>query len=161
MVEHRHLIPGDVNQTALETELDMERYVQDENLEFELLNLVRIRTAQRNGCAHCSQMHRAAATARGEHPHRLDALAAWQERHDLYTYRECTALAFVEALADAAETGDLTGNSVPKQVWGEVREAFDATEVAALLISISTTNGWNRLGTTTRSPAGGDEDLST
>lgn len=154
MVEYRHLIPGDVNHTALETELDMERYVQDENLEHGLLSLVTIRAAERNGCVHCSQMHLAAATAHGEHPHRLDALAAWRDHPGLFSYRECAALAFVEALADAAEVGDLPENSVPGQVWDEVREAFDATEVAALLISISTINGWNRLWTTTRQSGG-------
>jgi len=103
-----------------------------------LLELVKLRVSQINGCAHCLHMHRQDAIKLGETDDRLLLLDAWRESA-LYTERERAALAWAEALTRISET------HAPDTVYEEARKAFSEDELVALSIGVATINAWNRL----------------
>jgi AhpD family alkylhydroperoxidase len=124
--------------------VELERAVRGSTLEPALLELVRIRASQINGCTYCLAMHNRDARARGEHQTRLDTVAAWREA-PFYTARERAALAWCEALTELPRTG------APDDVYAAVEAVFSAGEVAALTFAIAAINGWNRLAVGLRS----------
>lgn len=103
-----------------------------------LLELVKVRVSQMNGCAHCLHRHRQVALKQGETEDRLLLLNAWRES-ELYTKRERAALAWAESLTRIAE------NRVPDAVYEEARNAFSEDELVALSIGVAMINAWNRL----------------
>ena len=108
------------------------------NLDRKLLELVRTRASQINGCAFCLHMHREDALKLGETDNRLLLLNAWRES-GLYTPRERAALAWTEALTLVTE------GHAPDDVYEEVRAEFTDDELIALSIAIGAINVWNRL----------------
>ncbi|WP_354641765.1 carboxymuconolactone decarboxylase family protein [Kitasatospora camelliae] len=113
----------------------------------QLVELVKIRASQLNGCAFCLDMHATDARAHGEQEHRLHTLAAWRET-PYFTARERAALALTEAVTLVADT------HVPDSVYDEAAKQFDQAELAHLIGLIITINSWNRIGVTSRlSPA--------
>jgi AhpD family alkylhydroperoxidase len=107
-------------------------------LEPELLELVRIRASQINGCAYCLAMHNRDARDHGEHQTRLDTLAAWREA-PYYTARERAALAWCETLTE------LPGTGAPDEVYAAVEAAFTPEEIGALTFAVAAINSWNRV----------------
>lgn len=107
-------------------------------LEEGLLNLVKLRASQINGCAFCIHMHSTEARARGETEMRLYMLNAWRES-SLYTERERAALAWTEALTLVAATG------APDADYALLASAFDEAEQVQLTLAIGAINLWNRL----------------
>jgi AhpD family alkylhydroperoxidase len=103
-----------------------------------LLELVKVRVSQMNGCAHCLHMHRQDALRQGESEERLLLLNAWHDSK-LYTDRERAALAWAESLTKIAE------NHAPDGVYEEARSAFSEDELVALSIGVAMINAWNRL----------------
>ena len=122
----------------------LERAVRSATLEPELLELVRVRASQINGCTYCLAMHNRDARARGEHQTRLDTVAAWREA-PYYTPQERAALAWCEALTELPRTG------APDEVYAAVETEFSPEETAALTFAIVAINGWNRLAVGLRS----------
>ena len=122
----------------------LERAVRSATLEPELLELVRIRASQLNGCTYCLAMHNRDARAHGERQSRLDTIAAWREA-PYYTARERAALAWCEALTELPRSG------APDEVYAAVEAAFSPAEIAALTFAIVAINGWNRLAVGLRS----------
>jgi AhpD family alkylhydroperoxidase len=116
----------------------LESYVRQSGLEHSLLELVKTRASQINGCAFCLDMHTKDARAGGETEQRLYALSAWQET-PFFTDRERAALTWTEAVTRVADT------HVPDDVFELVREQFTEKELADLTLAIVTINGWNRL----------------
>lgn len=116
-------------------------------LEPELLELVKVRASQINGCAHCVDMHTKDARAAGEAEQRLYLVVAWREA-PYFTDRERAALAWCEALTLLSQTG------APDDVYGELASLFTAEEIVALTVAIIAINGWNRLAVGLRSPVG-------
>jgi AhpD family alkylhydroperoxidase len=112
-------------------------------LEAPLLELVRARASQLNGCAYCVDTHTKDARAGGETEQRLYALAVWRET-PFFTARERAALALTEAATR------LTDGPVPDSVVDEAAEHFNPTELAELLWTITVINAWNRLGAVAR-----------
>jgi len=107
-------------------------------LEPALLELVKTRASQVNGCAFCIQMHTRDARKLGETDERLHLLAAWRET-PIYTPRERAALAWTEALTL------LTEGHAPDAAYDEVRAQFSEEELVNLSLAIATINAWNRL----------------
>jgi AhpD family alkylhydroperoxidase len=107
-------------------------------LERTLLELVKMRASQINGCAYCLDMHSKDARALGETEQRLYALNAWQET-PFYSERERAALEWTEAITLVSET------HAPEDVYERVAKQFSAEELANLTVAIVTINGWNRL----------------
>jgi AhpD family alkylhydroperoxidase len=103
-----------------------------------LLDLVKVRVSQINGCAYCLHMHRKDAIKQGETEDRLLLLDAWRES-ELYTDRERAALAWAEALTEIAE------NHAPDAVYEQAQNVFSEDELLALSIGVATINAWNRL----------------
>lgn len=122
--------------------------MHDRGLNSRLLELVKIRASQSNGCARCLEMHTEDARALGEEQDRLDLVAAWPES-GCFSERERAALAWCEALTLIARTG------APDEVYDAVARHFEPTEVAALTLAITTINTWNRLNVGLRVPSGG------
>lgn len=116
-------------------------------LEPELVDLVRTRASQINGCAFCLDMHTKDARARGETEQRLYLLPAWRET-EFYTERERAALAWTEALTLIAD------DRVPDEVFAAVRPHFTDDELAFLTLAIIAINSFNRLNVSLRLPAG-------
>jgi AhpD family alkylhydroperoxidase len=122
--------------------------VEASGLEHPLLELVKMRASQINGCAHCLDMHSKDARAIGESEQRLHLVAAWREAH-CYDARERAALAWCESLTRVAETG------APESDYAPLTEVFSDEEIAALTYAIVAINGWNRLAVGLRAPVGG------
>jgi AhpD family alkylhydroperoxidase len=123
--------------------LALQKAVDASGLEAPLLELVKIRASQINGCAFCLDMHTRDARAMGERNERLDTLAAWREV-PLFSARERAALAWTEAVTLVAAT------RVPDEVYDQVRGQFSEQEVVSLTFAIVAINGWNRLAVSFR-----------
>jgi len=141
-VDYSKTFPG-----ALGAMLGLEHAVHESALEPELLELVKMRASQLNGCAYCLDMHSKDARARGESEQRLYVLSAWREA-PFYSERERAALAWCEALTLLPQTG------APDEVYEQVREQFEEEEQVALTLAIVAINGWNRFAVGFRSPVG-------
>jgi len=113
-------------------------YVNNSGLEPALMELVKIRASQINGCAYCIDMHTKDARVNGESEQRIYALSAWRET-PFFTDRERAALAWTEALTLISET------HAPDDVYEEVRRQFTEKELVALTMAIVAINGWNRI----------------
>jgi AhpD family alkylhydroperoxidase len=136
-----------VNPGVIQAMLGLERQVRQAGLEQTLLDLVRMRASQINGCAHCLDMHSKDARANGEAEQRLYGLEAWRET-PYYSPRERAALEWTEALTLVADTG------VPDDVYARVRDQFSEDELVHLSLSIVSINGWNRLNVAARTVPG-------
>jgi len=115
----------------------LQRYTQESGLEHSLLELVKLRASQLNGCAYCLDMHSKDARAAGETEQRIYVLSAWREA-PFYTPRERAALAWTEAVT-------LVANGVSDARREAARKEFSEKELADLTLAIVTINGWNRL----------------
>jgi AhpD family alkylhydroperoxidase len=127
--------------------LHLEHEVEATGLERSLLELVKIRASQINGCAYCIDMHTIDARALGETEQRIYALNAWEEA-PFFTERERAALAWTEAVTRVADT------HVPDDIYHQVRALFSEEEIVALTFAVATINVWNRLSISFRVPAG-------
>ena len=123
------------------------KYVNSSGLDHRLLELVKMRTSQLNGCAYCIDMHSKDARAAGETEQRLYLLDAWRET-PLYTERERAALEWTEAVTRVAD------GHVPDEVFASARDHFSEEELVNLTIAIIATNGWNRLNIAFRPEVG-------
>jgi AhpD family alkylhydroperoxidase len=116
----------------------LENQIQSSGLEQSLMELVKTRASQINGCAFCLNMHTRDARKRGETEQRLYLLNAWREA-PCYTDRERAALAWTDAVTLISET------HAPDDVYDEVRAHFSEAETFNLTMLIGSINTWNRL----------------
>lgn len=123
---------------AVKAMYGLEKYVHGCGLESSLLELVKYRASQINGCAYCMDMHTKDARSKGETEQRLYCLSAWRET-PFYTQRERAALAWTEAVTLVAQT------QVPDDIYEEVHQHFSELELVNLTMAIVAINGWNRL----------------
>ncbi len=121
----------------------MDKAVHDVSLETGLVELVKTRASQLNGCAYCVDLHTSNATQGGESPRRLHSLAVWREA-PFFTARERAALALTEAATK------LTEGPVSDDVVAAAAAQFTEVELAELIWVITVINAWNRLGATAR-----------
>jgi len=132
---------------ALDAMQRLQQVVEESGLEPKLLELVKIRASQLNGCAYCLDMHTKDAIAIGEDTQRLHLVAAWREA-PYYTPQERAALAWCESLTLLPETG------APDDVYEELSKHFSEEESVALTLAVVAINGWNRLAVGMRSAVG-------
>jgi len=125
----------------------LEQYVRQSGLNPSLLELVKLRASQINGCAYCVDMHTKDARARGETEQRLYAVAVWQET-PFFTEQERAALAWTEAVTRVRR------RHVPEGVYELVRRYFSEKELVDLTMAIIAINGWNRLAISFRTVPG-------
>ena len=129
---------------AMKALTELEKYVRNSGIESTLIELVKTRASQINGCAYCIYMHTRDARARGETEERLYLLDAWYES-SLYTERERAALAWTEAVTLVSQT------HVPDAVYEEARRHFSEGELVKLTLLVATINAWNRMAISFRS----------
>ena len=127
--------------------LSLSKAVDDSGLERSMLELVKLRASQINGCAYCIDMHTKDARVRGEAEQRLYALNAWRET-PFYSDGERAALEWTEAITRVADT------HVPDEVFERVRVHFDEPQLVALTFAAVVINSFNRLAISFRVPAG-------
>lgn len=120
-------------------------YVQGCGLELGLLELVRLRVSQINGCAFCVAMHVPLGRKYGLSENQLQLVATWKEA-PVYSARERAALAWAEAVTS------LRDQEVPDAVYAQVEASFTEQEIANLTLSIAEINSWNRLMVASRTP---------
>jgi AhpD family alkylhydroperoxidase len=116
----------------------LEAQVQGSGLEQSLIELVKTRASQINGCAFCINMHTQDARKQGETEQRLYLLNAWRES-PVYSDRERAALAWTEAVTLISES------HAPDDVYQQVRAQFSEVETVNLTMLIATINAWNRI----------------
>ena len=138
---------GAVAPGVMEAMSGLERYVRHCRLEPALVELVKLRASQINGCAYCIDMHTKDARAGGESEQRLYALSAWRET-PFYDERECAALAWTEAVTLVA------GAHVPDDVYELARTQFSEVELVNLTLAVVAINGWNRFAISFRTVPG-------
>jgi AhpD family alkylhydroperoxidase len=132
---------------AMKAVLGVEAYIRGCGLDPALIDLVKMRASQINGCAFCLDMHSHDARQHGETEQRLYVLDAWREV-PFYSPRERAALAWTEAVTRVADT------HVPDDVYDEVRPQFTEDELLALTFEVVVINAWNRLAISSRAVAG-------
>jgi AhpD family alkylhydroperoxidase len=117
--------------------LALEAAVKATGLDTNLLDLVKLRASQINGCAFCIDMHSKDLRTSGETEQRLYLLDAWREA-PFYTERERAALAWTEAVTL------ITSGHVPDEVYEQARRQFSDDELTKLTLAVVAINGWNR-----------------
>ncbi len=124
---------------AMKAMIALEVAVNKLGLEAPLLELVKLRASQINGCAFCIDMHTTDARKAGETDRRLHGVAAWRET-PFFTEREQAALAWTEALTQLSLT------HAPDADYQRLQSQFTPKEQVDLTLAINTINAWNRLG---------------
>lgn len=127
--------------------LGLEKYLHQCGLSPSLLDLVKLRASQINGCAYCIDMHWKDLRAQGETEQRLYGLDAWEES-PYYNARERAALAWTEALTNIRD------GHVRDEVYEIVRQQFTEKELADLSLAVGAINTWNRLAIAARAVPG-------
>ncbi|HEY9480083.1 MAG TPA: carboxymuconolactone decarboxylase family protein [Gemmatimonadaceae bacterium] len=134
----RRINYGQAAPGAMSAMMGLQNYIQKSGLEPSLLELVKLRASQINGCAYCLDMHSKDARAAGETEQRIYVLSAWREA-PFYTPRERAALAWTEAVTLISEGG------ISDDLFNDVRAQFNEKELVDLTMAVVTINGWNRL----------------
>ncbi|MBE0543085.1 MAG: carboxymuconolactone decarboxylase family protein [Verrucomicrobia bacterium] len=124
-----------------------EDYVRGCGLNPTLLELIKIRASQINGCAYCLDMHTKDARAQGESEQRIYALNAWRET-PFFTEQERAALAWTEAVTQVAKS------QVPDEVYELMHRHFLEKDIVNLTAAVVAINGWNRFAISFRSVPG-------
>ncbi|MFI7856524.1 MULTISPECIES: carboxymuconolactone decarboxylase family protein [Pseudomonas] len=124
---------------AYKAMVGLEQALAQSGLENSLLELVRLRASQINGCAYCVNVHANDARKAGETEARLQTLCVWQET-PYFSARERAALAWLECLTRLPERG------APQAEYQALHAHFEPTEVVNLTFAIATINAWNRFG---------------
>ncbi len=125
--------------------LDQEEVLKASGLDITIIELVKLRASQINGCAFCIHMHTHDLRKMGESEDRMHLLAAWRES-SLYSAKERAALGWTEALTRVADT------HAPDADYAAVAEHFSAREQVALTLMIGAINAWNRIAIGFRTP---------
>src|SRR6185312_3425712 len=128
---------------AYKTMLGFEHYMQSSTLDKKLLELVKIRASQINGCGYCLDIHTKDSLSLGEDPRRVFTLSAWRET-ELFTDAEQAALALVEEVTLIANGG------VSDEVFNKAAIHFEEHQLAQLIMAIIAINSWNRFAITSK-----------
>lgn len=104
----------------------------------QLLELIKIRASQINGCAFCLQYHVLQAETLGLAEDKINLVAVWREAPQ-FSPRERAALAWTEALT-------VLSNGVSDEVFAQASAEFSETELLYLTSAIAAINTWNRFG---------------
>ncbi len=142
-----HIIYAKVAPSGVQAINNLEDYVKQSGLETSLIELVRLRSSQINGCAYCIDMHTKDAREEGESEQRLYGLSAWRES-PFYTEREKAALAWTEAITKISD------RQIPDDVYERATKQFSQKELVDLTLAVIAINSWNRLSIPFHTPPG-------
>jgi AhpD family alkylhydroperoxidase len=130
---------------------EAERMATAAGLEGPLVELVKVRISQVNGCAFCLRMHAASAAKAGVTAEQLAVLPAWRETR-YFSAAERAALALGEAITTVAD------GHVPDAVYAEAEAELDEGQIAAVGWLAVVMNSFNRVAITSRYDVGPDEN---
>lgn len=122
---------------------ELDQTVVSSGIDYTLLELIKIRASQLNGCAYCLDMHIRDARTKGESEQRIYALSAWRET-PFFTQKERAVLALTESVTL------ISSQPVTDELFGEVLSLFGEKETAKILMAIVTINAWNRIAVAIR-----------
>jgi len=128
----------DIPQGMFEKLRDIEDYLENSSIEFKLLELIRLRVAQKNGCAYCVDMHYKELKHSGESELRLSSLCVWKETQ-YFTNKERAVLTFTDHLTR------LSREPLIDEIYDPLLDFFSKTEICYLTLAISQINTWSRL----------------
>ena len=126
----------------------LQKLIDDAGLEPALMEMVRLRASQINGCSYCVDLHSKAARAKGVDEERLHLVSAWREAA-CFTPRERAAFGWCDAVTLLSQSG------APDDVYEELARLFGPEEVVALTWGIAAINAWNRIAVPMRKKGGG------
>ena len=135
-----------VEPAAYQAMFSLEKYLSTSKLDPILLELIKMRASQINGCAFCLNMHSADARKIGETEQRLYVLPAWRETN-LFTEKEQAVLALTEEVT-------LISNHVSDDTYSKAAGLFDEHELSQIIMAIVTINAWNRIAITSKTKVG-------
>jgi AhpD family alkylhydroperoxidase len=128
----------DVNKGLMDGLMKSEFYLKKSGLDLKLIELMKYRVSQLNGCAYCLDMHHKEAIQMGETELRIHSLAAWKEC-PFYSEQERAVFAFAEALTLASQK-DITDD-----IYHNLEKHFTRAEIADLTLAVTQINSWNRI----------------
>ncbi|RZK66560.1 MAG: carboxymuconolactone decarboxylase family protein [Pedobacter sp.] len=131
-----------VEPAAYQAMFGLEKYLSTSTVDPILLELIKMRASQINGCAFCLNMHSADARKMGETEQRLYLLNAWRET-TLFTKEEEAVLALTEEIT-------LISNHVSDETYNKAASFFDEKTLAQIIMAIVTINAWNRIAISTK-----------
>src|SRR4051812_8605511 len=114
------------------------QYLRQSGLDHQLMELIKTRVSQINGCAYCLDMHWKDAIAMGEREQRLYSLPAWKET-PYYSAAERAVLAYTEAVTHIPQ------QDVSEEIFIELSKHYNKAEIADITMAIISINSWNRL----------------
>jgi AhpD family alkylhydroperoxidase len=135
---------------ALPALMALDKTTDVDGLPYVTRKLVHLRASQINGCSVCTDMHSRELKKAGATDERLFSVAAWRDT-PYFTPPERAALELTEALTRLSDRPD----PVSDALWDEVSQHYDEPARAALILSISAINVWNRVNSAVRQVAGG------
>ena len=130
---------------ALKAMINLSQTVKGGTLGVRLVELVKLRVSQQNGCGLCADMHWRDLVKQGADPRHLNSVAAWRES-PFFDGRECAALAWADAV------NALPGRDDTDAAWPALREHFSDDEIAELGYAIAVIRGWNAINLSLRTP---------
>jgi len=133
----------DLEPNAYKAMLGLEQYIRNSQIPPMLLELIKIRASQINGCAYCIDMHTQEALKIGEIPRRIFALSAWKES-PLFTEEERAVLQLTEEVTLILEDG------VSDDTYNKVLKFYGENELAQIIMQVIIINSWNRIAVSTR-----------
>ncbi|WP_282124196.1 carboxymuconolactone decarboxylase family protein [Algibacter mikhailovii] len=131
----------------LEKLMGIENYLKETSIDFQLLELMRLRVAQINKCAYCIDMHYKELKASGETELRLSTISVWNET-SFFTKKEKAVLRFTEALTEISE------KDISSEIFNALTKYFNTDEICNLTFAIAQLNTWTRLVRTFKFTAG-------
>jgi AhpD family alkylhydroperoxidase len=129
--------------------LALEESINKGSVSRTILDFVRLRGSQINGCAFCVDMHAVDLKQAGVSDERIFSISAWREA-PYYNDEERAALALVESATRLADRND----AVADDVWDTAADYFDEAQLATLTMAIAAINAWNRINVINRTVAG-------
>jgi AhpD family alkylhydroperoxidase len=139
---------ADATKGILDGMFKTEMYLHKSGLDLKLLELIKYRVSQINGCAYCLDMHHKEAIALGETEQRLHSVSAWREC-PYYTDKERAVLAYAEAVTNLHQHG------LTDELFENLSQHFSKAEIADLTLAVANINSWNRLNISFRTVPGG------
>ena len=128
---------------AYQAMLGVEKYLSGISLDKLLIDLIKIRASQLNGCAYCIQMHTVNARNQGETEQRLYALSAWKES-PLFSDQERAVLALTD------EITQISKEAVTEQTYQHCQQYLSDNEITQCIMQITQINSWNRIALATK-----------
>jgi len=138
----KRVVIQDTEPNAYKAMFGLEKYLSSSNLDILLIELIKIRASQINGCAYCIEIHTKDAITNGETQRRIFALSAWWES-PLFSDKEKVVLKMTEEITLITEKG------LTETTYSEAETFFSEHEIAQIIMQIGTINLWNRIAVST------------